>query len=161
MYERALQGREEALGPTHTSTLQTVNNLVSLYVDQGKLDKAEQTYERALRGYEEALGEELVQQYMPALNTLENIGHLYAHRGGTAKAYATYARALSGFRQILSQPSDRCTDLAARIDALNSSQSGKTEHQSLLKASKGPTLQHHESEKTSKRSVRKLLRKMF
>jgi hypothetical protein len=27
MYTRALQGREEALGPKHTSTLQTVNNL--------------------------------------------------------------------------------------------------------------------------------------
>jgi tetratricopeptide (TPR) repeat protein len=156
MYERALQGKKEALGPTHTSTLNTVNNLGNLYADQGKLGEAEQMYERALRGYEEALGEERVQQYMPALNTLENIGHLYAHRGETAKAYATYARALSGLRQILSQPSDRCTDLAARIDALNSSQSGKTEHQSLLKASKRPKLQHHESEQTSKRSIRKL-----
>jgi tetratricopeptide (TPR) repeat protein len=42
MYERALRGKEEALGPTHTSTLDTVNNLGSLYVDQGKLGDAEQ-----------------------------------------------------------------------------------------------------------------------
>lgn len=37
MYERALRGYEEALGPKHTSTLDTVNNLGLLYADQGKL----------------------------------------------------------------------------------------------------------------------------
>ena len=31
MYERALQGREKALGPDHTATLDTVNNLGILY----------------------------------------------------------------------------------------------------------------------------------
>jgi tetratricopeptide (TPR) repeat protein len=50
MYERALRGYEEALGPTHMSTLNTVNNLGALYADQGKLGEAEQMYERALRG---------------------------------------------------------------------------------------------------------------
>jgi hypothetical protein len=33
MYIRALRGKEEALGPDHTSTLSTVNNLGSLYTD--------------------------------------------------------------------------------------------------------------------------------
>jgi tetratricopeptide (TPR) repeat protein len=51
MYERALEGKEKALGPDHTSTLGTVNNLGNLYADQGKLDKAEEMYERALEGY--------------------------------------------------------------------------------------------------------------
>ena len=36
-FERALEGREKALGPEHTSTLGTVNNLGILYKDQGKL----------------------------------------------------------------------------------------------------------------------------
>ena len=49
MYERALQGYEEALGPSHTSTLDTVNNLGLLYADQGKLAEAEKMYEQALR----------------------------------------------------------------------------------------------------------------
>jgi hypothetical protein len=31
MYQRALQGREKALGPEHTLTLSTVNNLGLLY----------------------------------------------------------------------------------------------------------------------------------
>ncbi|CAG8975658.1 hypothetical protein HYALB_00014088, partial [Hymenoscyphus albidus] len=42
MYQRALQGYEKALGPDHTSTLGTVNNLGNLYSDQGKLVEAEQ-----------------------------------------------------------------------------------------------------------------------
>jgi tetratricopeptide (TPR) repeat protein len=56
MYQRALQGREKALGRDHTSTLETVNNLGVLYKDQGKVDKAEQMYERALEGYEKRFG---------------------------------------------------------------------------------------------------------
>jgi hypothetical protein len=55
MYIRALQGNEEALGPKHTLTLQTVNNLAILYADQGKLGEAEEMYIRALQGKEEAL----------------------------------------------------------------------------------------------------------
>jgi hypothetical protein len=31
MYNRALAGKEKAWGPEHTSTLDTVNNLGSLY----------------------------------------------------------------------------------------------------------------------------------
>jgi hypothetical protein len=40
MFERALRGYEESLGPTHTSKLQTVNNLDNIYADQGKLGEA-------------------------------------------------------------------------------------------------------------------------
>jgi hypothetical protein len=46
MYIRALQGYEEALGPKHTSTLQTVNNQGNLYADQGKLAEVEEGQER-------------------------------------------------------------------------------------------------------------------
>jgi Tetratricopeptide repeat len=52
MYKRALAGKERALGPEHTSTLDTVNNLGLLYRTQGKLDEAEQMYKRALAGEE-------------------------------------------------------------------------------------------------------------
>jgi hypothetical protein len=41
MYQRALQGKEKVWGPDHTSTLDTVNNLGNLYVNQGKLDEAD------------------------------------------------------------------------------------------------------------------------
>jgi Tfp pilus assembly protein PilF len=48
MYQRALQSKEKAWGPEHTSTLNTVNNLANLYADQGKLVEAEQMYQQAL-----------------------------------------------------------------------------------------------------------------
>ncbi|CAG8884107.1 unnamed protein product, partial [Penicillium egyptiacum] len=46
----------KALGPNHTSTLRTVDNLGVLYASQGKLDEAEQMHIRALAGKERALG---------------------------------------------------------------------------------------------------------
>jgi tetratricopeptide (TPR) repeat protein len=56
MYQQALARYEKALGPEHTSTLQTVNNLGVLYWNQDKLDEAEVIYQRALAGREKALG---------------------------------------------------------------------------------------------------------
>jgi hypothetical protein len=44
------------LGPDHTSTLTTVHELGSLYVDQGKIVEAEVMLQRELEGYEKALG---------------------------------------------------------------------------------------------------------
>jgi tetratricopeptide (TPR) repeat protein len=44
MCQRALQGREKALGAEHTSTLTTANNLGTVYMNQGKLDEAEKMY---------------------------------------------------------------------------------------------------------------------
>lgn len=57
MYQWALQGREKALGPEHTSTLSTVNNLGILYSKQGKLAEAEGLFTRALEGYQHAEGD--------------------------------------------------------------------------------------------------------
>jgi len=46
MYQRALAGKEKALGPEHTSTLNTINNLGNLYINQGRLVEAEAMYQR-------------------------------------------------------------------------------------------------------------------
>lgn len=56
MHRRVLAGKEKALGPNHTSTLKTVNNLGILYKDPGKLKEAGEMYQRALAGYERVLG---------------------------------------------------------------------------------------------------------
>jgi hypothetical protein len=53
---RAVQGNENAWGLEPTSTLDTVNNLGTLYADQGKMVEAEEILLRALRGYEKAFG---------------------------------------------------------------------------------------------------------
>jgi tetratricopeptide (TPR) repeat protein len=97
MYERALQGREEALGPTHMSILDTVNNLGILYTEQGKLVEAEQMYKRALQGREEALGP----THKSTLDTVNNLGVLYADQGKLGEAEQMYERALQGKEEAL------------------------------------------------------------
>jgi len=97
MYNRALQGKEEALGPKHTSTLSTVNNLGNLYADQGRLAEAEAMYNRALQGKEEALGP----KHTSTLDTVNNLGNLYKNQGRLAEAEAMYSRALQGYEKAL------------------------------------------------------------
>jgi tetratricopeptide (TPR) repeat protein len=96
MYERALRGKEEALGVGHSSTLNTVNNLGALYKDQGRLGEAEKMYERALRGYE-ALG---LNNNAPTLNTVNNLGNLYYSQGRLGEAEQMYERALRGYEAL-------------------------------------------------------------
>ena len=97
MYERALRGYEKALGPNHTSTLQTVNNLGALYAGQGKLVEAENMYQRALHGYEKAWGLE----HTSTLDTVNNLGALYADLGRLDEAEHIYKRALRGYEKAL------------------------------------------------------------
>ncbi|KAF6804850.1 NB-ARC and TPR domain protein [Colletotrichum musicola] len=97
MYERALQGKEKALGPDHTSTLSTVNNLGILYKDQGRLKEAEAMYERALQGKEKALGPD----HTSTLDTVNNLGSLYKDQGRLKEAEAMYERALQGSEKAL------------------------------------------------------------
>ncbi|CAI7594296.1 unnamed protein product [Penicillium pancosmium] len=100
MYQRALTGKEKALGPDHTSTLDTVNNLGGLYFIQGKLKEAEDMYQRALTGYEEALGPDH-KTHLPTLNTINNLGLLYKYQGKLKEAEDMYQRALTGYEEAL------------------------------------------------------------
>jgi tetratricopeptide (TPR) repeat protein len=97
MYIRALVGKEKALGPDHTSTLATVNNLGNLYRVQGKLAEAEQMYVRALAGYEKALGPD----HTSTLDTVNSLGTLYRNQGKLAEAERMYQRALVGYEKAL------------------------------------------------------------
>jgi hypothetical protein len=74
MYIQALRGKEEALGPDYTLTLDTVQNLGTLYKDQGRLAEAEKMCIRALRGRGETLGPD----HTSTLSTVNNLGLLYA-----------------------------------------------------------------------------------
>ncbi|KAK3345661.1 hypothetical protein B0H65DRAFT_509300 [Neurospora tetraspora] len=97
MYQRALEGYEKALGPDHTSTLDTVHGLGNLYTTQGRLKEAEAMYQRALEGYEKALGPD----HTSTLGTVNNLGHLYETQGRLKEAEAMYQRALSGYSAVL------------------------------------------------------------
>jgi tetratricopeptide (TPR) repeat protein len=97
MYERALRGYEEALGPAHKLTLDSIHCLGNLYRDQGKLSEAEQLYERALRGYEEALGP----AHTSTLGTVNNLGDLYREQGKLGEAEQMYEQALRGYKMAI------------------------------------------------------------
>ena len=97
MYVRALAGYEKALGPDHTSTLDTVSNLGVLYRNQGKLAEAEQMYGRALAGKEKALGPD----HTSTLDTVNNLGVLYRDQGKLAEAEQMYVQALAGYEKAL------------------------------------------------------------
>jgi tetratricopeptide (TPR) repeat protein len=148
MYNRALQGSEEALGPKHTSTLDTVNNLGNLYKNQGRLAEAEAMYSRALQGYEKVLGLALVSSYIPALNTIFNLGNLYSETGQTDKAKAMYTRALTGYTTVQGASSDICEDLEDRLQALQLGSAESETHQDA-------------STETRARRLKSLMRKIF
>ncbi|KAA6408178.1 MAG: Kinesin light chain [Lasallia pustulata] len=95
MYRRALEGKEKAWGPEHTSTMDTVNNLGVLYKDQGKMAEAEAMYRRALECREKAWGP----KHTSTLDTVNNLGILYADQGKMAEAEAMYRRALKGYEK--------------------------------------------------------------
>ncbi len=95
MYRRALDGKEKAWGPDHTSTLDTVNNLGLLYADQGKLVEAEEMYQRALDGKEKAWGPD----HTSTLDTVNDLGNLYADQGKLVEAEEMYRRALDGYEK--------------------------------------------------------------
>jgi tetratricopeptide (TPR) repeat protein len=127
MYTRALQGTEEALGPKHISTFETVNNLGNLYRDQGKLDKAEAMYTRALQGKEEALGP----KHTSTLQTVNNLGVLYADQGKLDKAEAMYTRALQGKEEALGPKHTSTLDTVHNLGLLYSDQSKLAEAEKM------------------------------
>jgi tetratricopeptide (TPR) repeat protein len=118
MYDRALQGCEEALGAKHTSTLDTVNQLGSLYKNQGRLAEAEAMYNRALQGYEEVLGPQLLPSYLPALNNFFSFGDLYAKTDREDAAKEMYSQALAGYKSVQGPSSEWCKELERRLQGL-------------------------------------------
>ncbi|KAJ6125876.1 hypothetical protein N7471_010369 [Penicillium samsonianum] len=114
MYQRALAGYEKALGPDHTSTLDTVNNLGALYFQQDKLKEAEEMYQRALVGYEKALGPD----HTSTLTTVHNLGLLYIDQGKLKKAEEMYQRALAGQENALGPDHTSTLDTVNNLGAL-------------------------------------------
>jgi tetratricopeptide (TPR) repeat protein len=87
----ALEIREEALGPKHPGTAQSLNNLAFLLQQQGNFARARPLYERALAIQEKALGPE----HPNTANTLGNLALLLHEQGDLAEARSLYERALA------------------------------------------------------------------
>ena len=134
---RALHGYEIILGPEHTSTLQTVNNLAHLYADQGRLKDSEDLHIQALLGYQKAVGRECFPTYIPALQTLQDLASLFDRQHQTHDARALYVKALSGYQQVYENDHPIC--LALRNKHAISTQKEEDEFSVVDKHQKQPT----------------------
>ena len=56
LFERALEGKENALGEGHPSTLDTVMALGSMWQERGEVKDARELFERAIKGFEQVHG---------------------------------------------------------------------------------------------------------
>jgi tetratricopeptide (TPR) repeat protein len=95
IYKWALCGQEVVLGPTHTSTLTTINDLGVLYQDQRRLRKAKCMYKRALRGRATEFG----QNDTSTLETVNNLATLFEEEEKLNFAERMYIWALRGKKQ--------------------------------------------------------------
>ena len=93
----ALAIREQALGPDHPDTAQSLNNLAALYYAQGRYAEAEPLYRRALAIREQALGPD----HPDTAQSLNNLAALYYAQGRYAEAEPLYRRALAIREQAL------------------------------------------------------------
>ncbi|KAG7289881.1 hypothetical protein NEMBOFW57_006258 [Staphylotrichum longicolle] len=118
MCQQALQGRERALGPDDTLTLDTVNNLANVYSAQDRLEKAEAMYQWALRGYEKALSPD----HPSTLDTVNNLGVLYARQGRLEEAEAMFQRSLKGSEEALGPDYTATLDTLHNLGSLNAAQ---------------------------------------
>jgi len=91
LLERALAVREEALGPDHPDTAESLNDLGWLVVGQAQWATARSLLERALAVREEALGPD----HPHTAESLNNVANLLQSRGELVAARRLYERALA------------------------------------------------------------------
>ncbi|KAF1829960.1 hypothetical protein BDW02DRAFT_124922 [Decorospora gaudefroyi] len=118
MYQRALDGYEKAWGPEHTSTLDTVNNLDTLYVDLGRLDEAETMLQRVLDGYAKVVSPDNLMTYVPALNNMGAFASLRESQGCVDDARWWYSQALLGYEKTFGRDHDKCESLRTKLALL-------------------------------------------
>jgi tetratricopeptide (TPR) repeat protein len=80
------ENQEKALGSEHPDTAQSLNNLASLYDDQGKYDEAEPLYKQALAIREKALSSE----HPDTASSMNNLAWLYDDQGKYDEAEPLY-----------------------------------------------------------------------
>jgi ankyrin repeat protein len=127
MHERALARSEKVLGPEHKFTIDTVQNLGSLYHNHGRLAEAEEMYEQALAGYEKVLGPD----HTSTLNTVNNLGLLYTDQDRLAEAGVICKRALAGKEKALGAGSTSILRTANNLGNLYSAQGKLAEAEAM------------------------------
>ena len=91
LFERALAIREKKLGPEHTRTASSLNNLALLLWNRGDLARARPLFERALALGEKSLGSE----HRDVATRLNNLALVLRAQGDLVGARPLYERALA------------------------------------------------------------------
>ena len=101
--QELLADREQVLGETHPSTLQSRNNLACAYQAAVRLDEAIPLYERTLADSEQVLGE----THPNTLGCRNNLAAAYNQAGRLAEAIPLYKRTLADCEQVLGETHPR------------------------------------------------------
>ncbi len=97
LFRDALAIREKTLGPEHSDTATSLNNLANLLRDQGDFAGARSLHERALAIREKALGPE----HSDTATSLNNLAMILKAQGDFAQARPLFERALSIYERAL------------------------------------------------------------
>jgi tetratricopeptide (TPR) repeat protein len=97
LWKSALAIYEQVLGPEHTYTLNSLNNLAILCKNQGKYEEAEPLFQRALETKERVLGSE----HPDTLSIVNNLAELYRSQEKYEEAEPLFQRALEVKERVL------------------------------------------------------------
>lgn len=106
----AIEANARRHGPTNAGTLQSMQNLASLYREQRRLSEAEPLYRRAYEGSVEVFGED----HPTTLRMMGNLGLLLSDMGQYDDAY-TYSTRIVEIREATIGP-DKPPTLVSRIN---------------------------------------------
>lgn len=96
-YERALELREQVLGPEHPAVADAMSNLGIIYGTEGANERAEEVFIRTLKIRERAFGTE----HPDVASSLNNLGNVYKNLGTYDKAKGSFEKALDIREKIL------------------------------------------------------------
>jgi len=127
LYQRAMQIREQTLGPDHLDVASSLNELAGLYLDQGQYVRAEPLFQRALQIREQTLGPD----HALVARALNNLALLSWLQGRYTEAEPLYQRAMQIEEQTPSADPTMRTLLCSNLAHLYQDQGRYAEAEAL------------------------------
>lgn len=121
MYERALQGFQNAFELGHRDILLTLHCLAVVFEDQGQLEDARMMCERILQAYDTTLESSILEFFVPALDMLHSLAGSFEEQDEAFKAMSCYQQAQKGFLDVFGPDDDQYIDICYQISSLQSS----------------------------------------
>ena len=140
--KRAVELREQRLGPAASATLRARYHLGTLYRDQGRLEQATTELEAVLDAQREIFGD----RDPKTLATMVALGNTYHQYGDLVVAAATLVEAREGYLAEGGPPSESAMDAAENLGNVLSEQGDLAAAETLLTASLEMRLAEHGEE---------------